>query len=140
MFPESVRSRRPANGPSECRWAETPPVIDGRGDDAGWQRARLSWKTFAKPGRRGSLRRVNARAYACCGIARRSIFSREMDDDDVTATVSEHDGRLWENDVFEIFLRPSEQHAGYYEFEVNPFGAVLDAFFPPQTARGIATA
>lgn len=118
-----------ASSQVECRWAETPPVIDGRADEAGWQRAALvdnfrqNWISGAPAARQGARVRLLWDREAL-------YFFAELDDQDVTATVSEHDGKMWENDVFEIFLKPSEQHAGYYEFEFNPLGAVLDAVFP----------
>ncbi|HSS44462.1 MAG TPA: carbohydrate-binding family 9-like protein [Thermoanaerobaculia bacterium] len=43
------------------------------------------------------------------------------------ATRTERDGPLWEEDVFEVFLSPHDPAAVYYEFEVNPLGALLDA-------------
>lgn len=113
----------------ECRWTETSPVIDGRADEPVWQSAtvvnnfRQSWREGAPAPRQLTRVRLLWDREAL-------YFFADMDDDEVTATVNEHDGKLWQNDVFEIFLRPSEQHAGYYEFEVNPFGAVVDAFFP----------
>lgn len=118
----------------ECHWTDVAPVIDGRGDDAVWQRATVStgfmryWSPgapVAKEGTRARLLWDREWIY----------FLAEMDDADVTAEVREPDGPMWNNDVFEIFLKPSEAHAGYYEFEVNPFAAVLDAFFPDAESR-----
>ncbi|MGH9317139.1 MAG: carbohydrate-binding family 9-like protein [Thermoanaerobaculia bacterium] len=40
---------------------------------------------------------------------------------------TERDGPLWEEDVFEVFLSPHDPAAVYYEFEVNPLGALFDA-------------
>src|SRR3712207_8738277 len=39
---------------------------------------------------------------------------------DLFAKVTEHNGTIWEDDVFEVFLKPAENKPGYYEFEVNP--------------------
>ncbi len=115
--------------PLECRWAETPPVLDGRGDDAVWQRAARA-ENFGQPWAAGAPA-AKARTVARLLWDREWLyFYAEMDDADVSADVREHDGPMWENDVFELFFRPSEKHAGYFEFEVNPAGAVLDAFFP----------
>ena len=118
----------------ECRWAASPPIIDGRADEAVWQQAAVvdrfaqSWLAGAPAAKQGTrVRLLWDREYI--------YFFAEMDDTDVTAEVREHDGPLWRNDVFEIFLKPSEQHAGYYEFEVNPFEAVFDAFFPTPESR-----
>ena len=113
----------------ECRWAETPPVIDGRDDDAVWRHAAIvdNFRQSWAPGAPAAKERTRARLL---WDREWLYFFAEMDDSEVAADVREHDGPLWENDVFEIFLHPSEQHAGYFEFEVNPAGAVLDAFFP----------
>ena len=43
------------------------------------------------------------------------------------ATLRERDAPLWTEDVFEIFLAPEEPPTAYYEFEVNPLGALFDA-------------
>ena len=118
-----------APAPFECRWAERAPVIDGRGDDTAWAGAavidtfRQNWLGGAPAAKQRTRVRLLWDREALYLFA-------DMDDRDITATVREHDGELWKNDVIELFLRPSEQHAGYYEFQVNPFGAVLDAFYP----------
>lgn len=47
-------------------------------------------------------------------------------DDHTVATHDRHDAPLWQEDVVEIFLAPSDRTL-YYEFEVNPLGATFDA-------------
>ncbi len=47
-------------------------------------------------------------------------------DDDVVATYLRHDQPLYEEDVVEVFLSPSEI-TRYYEIEVNPLGTTFDA-------------
>ncbi|MDO8540644.1 MAG: PQQ-dependent sugar dehydrogenase [Opitutaceae bacterium] len=115
--------------PLECRWAVTPPAIDGRPDDAVWQRAMVV-DSFGQPWAAGAPRAKEQTRARLLWDREWLYFFAEMDDRDVSADSREHDGPLWLNDVFEIFLRPSHQHAGYFEFEVNPAGAVVDAFFP----------
>jgi hypothetical protein len=39
----------------------------------------------------------------------------------------EHNGKLWENDVFELFFKPAAAKPGYYEFQVNAPGATLSS-------------
>ncbi len=115
--------------PLECRWAETPPVLNGRAAEAVWERA-VRVENFGQPWAEGAPA-AKARTTARLLWDREWLyFFAEMDDADVQADVREHDGALWENDVFELFFRPALEHAGYYEFEVNPAEAVLDAFFP----------
>jgi hypothetical protein len=43
------------------------------------------------------------------------------------ATLTQRDGPLWKEDVFEVFLSPHDPPAVYYEFEVNPLGTLFDA-------------
>src|SRR5439155_20576126 len=45
----------------------------------------------------------------------------------VVATLTKRDDPLWKEDVFEVFLSPGDRPAVYYEFEVNPLGALFDA-------------
>ena len=63
-------------------------------------------------------------------------FVAEMQDTDLYADVTEHDGRTWTNDVFEIFLKPADDKPGYYEFQVNAAGTVMDMFLPRRNAGG----
>jgi hypothetical protein len=48
-------------------------------------------------------------------------------DEGTVATHTARDAPLWEEDVFEVFLAPEEPARVYYEFEVNPLGAIFDA-------------
>lgn len=45
----------------------------------------------------------------------------------VVATLTGRDGPLWTEDVFEVFLASEDPPRVYYEFEVNPIGALFDA-------------
>jgi hypothetical protein len=45
----------------------------------------------------------------------------------VVATNRTHDGNLWEEDVYEVFLAPVDPPHLYFEFEVNPLGTLFDA-------------
>jgi hypothetical protein len=45
----------------------------------------------------------------------------------VVATLTGRDDPLWKEDVFEVFLAPADPPTVYYEFEVNPLGALFDA-------------
>ncbi|MBI3823495.1 MAG: PQQ-dependent sugar dehydrogenase, partial [Planctomycetes bacterium] len=63
-------------------------------------------------------------------------FFADMEDADLYADIKEHNGMLWYNDVFELFFKPAEDKPGYYEFQVNAAGAVLDLFLPRRGAGG----
>jgi len=45
----------------------------------------------------------------------------------VVATLTGRDDPLWKEDVFEVFLSPHDPPTAYFEFEVNPLGALFDA-------------
>ncbi len=114
----------------ECRWADTAIKIDGVVDDAAWKHAEvidcfhLPWlKEQARPARTTTKARLLwDREYL--------YFYAEMEDSDLFADVTKHDGDTWTNDVFELFIRPDRSKTGYYEFQVNAAGTIFDCFFP----------
>src|SRR5262249_31499831 len=57
-------------------------------------------------------------------------FFADMEDHDLFADVTEHNGRTWSNDVFELFFKPAEDRPAYYEFQVNAAGTIYDSFIP----------
>lgn len=64
-------------------------------------------------------------------------------DDGVVATYTQRDDPLWKEDVFEVFLAPDlEAPTVYYEFEVNPLGALFDARIesPKKSREGMRVA
>jgi glucose/arabinose dehydrogenase/mono/diheme cytochrome c family protein len=109
----------------ECRWADTPIVLDGKADDPAWKHAQVidDFRLLGTPAKEKTRAKLLwDREYL--------YFFAELDDADLFADVTEHDGPAWQNDCFELFLKPSKQHAGYFEFEVNAANATLDSFFP----------
>jgi cellulose/xylan binding protein with CBM9 domain len=48
-------------------------------------------------------------------------------DDGVVATLRHRDQALWTEDVYEVFLTPLDPPVVYFEFEINPLGALFDA-------------
>ncbi len=122
-----------APGEVECRWARGLIEIDGRAHEGDWTRAELV-SNFSMPwlGADDRPARVATRARLLWN-AEYFYFFAELDDADLFADITEHDGRIWMNDAFEIFLKPAVERPGYYEFHVSPAGTKLDIFFP---ARG----
>ena len=59
-----------------------------------------------------------------------------MEDTDLYADVTEHNGKTWNNDVFELFFKPADDKPGYYEFQVNAAGTVFDLFLPRRNSGG----
>jgi uncharacterized repeat protein (TIGR03806 family) len=124
---------------SLCHWADGPIQIDGAADEAAWNRA--PWiDRFALPWLKGADARPARTATKARLLWDRQFlyFHAEMQDGDLYADVLEHDGRTWDNDVIELFLKPSAEEPGYYEFQVNAAGTVMDMFLPRRGAGGYA--
>ena len=120
----------------ECRWTDRPITITGKGTDSAWKHAQLIDRFYlpwlgakARPARTATRAKLLwDREYL--------YFFADMDDTDLYADVTEHDGPTWENDVFELFFKPAVDKPGYYEFQVNPAGTVLDMFIPRRGSGG----
>lgn len=114
----------------ECRWTDSPPVIDGDGTDAAWKNATVI-DSFHLPWLGEKARAARSSTVARLLWDREHLyFLAEMDDPSIVSTITEHDGALWTNDAFEMFLRPDTTKSGYYEFQVAPNGTRFDAFYP----------
>jgi uncharacterized repeat protein (TIGR03806 family) len=117
-----------------CEWTDTRIVIDGKGDDAAWQRATvidrfvMPWANDKKPAHATRAKLLWDREHF--------YFLAEMDDPHLTTRPTEHNGRVWEQDCFEIFLKPAPDKPGYYEFEVSPANATLELFIPSRDKGG----
>ena len=106
-----------------------PITIDGKADEPAWQQARAD-RQF-RPAVAGEKRPpAEDRDQGQAAVGPRNLyFFADMEDDDLFADSTEHDGRTWHNDVFELFFRPDDNKPPYYEFQVNAAGTMLDMFF-----------
>lgn len=109
-------------------------VIDGVADESAWQRAQLI-DDFQIPSSGGLWPTTKTRARLLWD--RQFIyFFADLEDHDLFGDVTERDGMTWNNDVFEIFLKPTAKEPGYYEFQVNAAGTEMDLFLPDQKSGG----
>lgn len=135
-LPGSTLRADQATAPFECRWADGEIVIDGKPDDASWSKAALM-EGFSLPWLGEAARPAKTATQARLLWDRENLyFFASMDDSDLYADVNEPDGVTWENDVFELFLKPADDKPGYYEFQVNAAGAVMDMFLPQRRSGG----
>jgi len=120
----------------ECRWTEGPIKIDGKGDDEAWKHAEVI-DNFHLPWLGDKARAAKTKTKAKLLWDREYLyFLADMEDADLYADVKEHDGMTWNNDVFELFFKPADDKPGYYEFQVNAAGTVMDLFLPRRGAGG----
>lgn len=113
-----------------CHWTDLPIVIDGDGRDEAWKRA-TPIADFRIP---ITLRTPTTRTSVKLLWDRTALyFLAEMEDHDLFADVLEHDGMTWNNDVFEIFLKPDASAGGYYELQVNAANTRMDMFIPQRS-------
>lgn len=117
----------------ECRFAEIAPKIDGAPDDTIWESAPLLDR-FALPWLKDLARPARTATKARLAWNREFLyFLAEMDDSDLFADITDHDGKTWNNDVFEMFFKPAIDKTGYYEFQVNAAGTIMDMFLPKRS-------
>jgi hypothetical protein len=118
---------------AECRWAGGPIMIDGKLNEAAWQKAQVL-KDFAvywqsRPAKTATKARLlwdNDYLY----------FAAEMEDTDLYADIQERNGTIWFNDVFELFFKPAQEQLAYYEFQVSAANTQLELFFPSRGSGG----
>ena len=116
-----------------CRWAAGEVVIDGTADEAAWKNA-TTIANFRIPV--SGLATKSTTAARLMWDRQYLYFFAQLEDRDLFADVVERDGQTWDNDVFEMFFKPSRSESGYYEFQVNAAGTEMDLFLPDQKSGG----
>ena len=110
----------------ECRRAKTPPVIDGRLNDAAW-RGMVEWtEDFGditgdpekKPRFRTRAKFLWDDECLYVGV--------EMEEPHVWGSLTERDCVVYHDNDIELFLDPDGDTHEYYEFELNPLNTLWD--------------
>lgn len=115
----------------QCHRARGNITIDGKIDEPAWQAAQVL-DDFRLP---ISLERPqSASSVRVLWDDECLYFAMVMEDLDVYGMKTEHDTRTWEDDVAELFVKPSAADHPYYEIHVNPRNTKLDLFFPRRGA------
>ncbi len=127
----SAEAQQPVDPPPyACRFTERPITVDGSLDDEAWQDA-VDVGPFTLPWLGAGARPARTATRAKLLWDREHLYiAADMDDGDLYADVEEHDGNTWDNDVFEVFLKPSVEKPAYYEFQVNALNTQFDCFIP----------
>jgi len=115
----------------DCPKISAAPKIDGKLDDPAWEKAVLidQFPIFwaGKPGPGTTKARLAWDDEAL-------YFAAEMEDQELRTAGVKNNDRLWEGDVFEVFLKPDEKRPEYFEFHVNLKSLVLELAFPKRGA------
>jgi hypothetical protein len=117
----------------ECRRRQAPIRINGVLDDLAWDHAQPITAFAAFWQKRKAATATTARLL---WDDRYLYFCAEMEDHDLFALTKERNGMTWEDDVFELFFKPSEKKPAYYEFQVNALNTQLELFLPSRGAGG----
>lgn len=102
-------------------------TIDGRLNERGWLHAgsipafEHHWKKTALKNQTQVLLAYDDNALYVAFIC------KESDMKALKASITEHDGSLWNDDCVEVFLDTKADRASYAHFVVNPLGAQYDA-------------
>jgi hypothetical protein len=111
-----------------CRWAQAPPVLDGKLDDRCWQRAAVIDR-FASFWTEPKTPRPGTAAYLVWDD-NALYYGAKMTDAELRSFGTKRNDHLWNGDVFELFFKPSRDRPEYYEFQANPRGVVFEVPFP----------
>lgn len=119
-----------------CRWTSSPPKIDGLDTDPCWQDAPIV-SNFRTAWIQDDSQTVNPLATQA-----RLMWDRDylyvwakLKDKDIQATITQRDEQTWLDDCFELFLKPSKQHSGYYEFHVTAANTQMDLYIPERIPK-----
>jgi hypothetical protein len=116
-----------------CRRAEGKIKIDGKVEEEAWKEADLinGFSVFWE-----KRKARTATAARLLWDDRYLYFAAEMEDEDLFALEKAENGMTWEDDVFELFFKPSRDKLAYYELQVNPLGTKLELYLPSRGAGG----
>lgn len=122
-----------------CLWTPNPPAIDGLAQDACWEDAPLI-NNFRMGWSKSPDQKLNPLATQAKMVWDRDYLYvwAKLLDRDIQATVTQRDDQTWMDDCFEVFLKPSKDHSGYYEFHVTASNTQMDLYIPERTAKAYA--
>jgi len=123
-------------------WTDTPPVLDGKLDDACWKEAEVA-EDFRSLQDRTSPASLRSEARVCYD-AEYLYFHYRLHDDamerlQVGAPEDTRDVIDVNKDVVELFLDPGRTGKAYYQFCTTPLGARFDMRVTPEGRREVGT-
>ncbi|MBN1126609.1 MAG: carbohydrate-binding family 9-like protein [Sedimentisphaerales bacterium] len=118
-----------------CRYADRSIRVDGRLNEACWSKAERIEDFFLL----GKEKKCAPRITQAMLLWKNShlCFAVVCKDDDVWSYTDQHDGKLWNGDVVELFIKPFVDKPVYYELEFSPNETVFDARFMDGRTGGL---
>ena len=110
-----------------CVRAGGPVVIDGKLDDAAWERAAWTTDFVDILGASKPTPRFQTRAKMLWDD-QYLYLGAEMEEPAVKATLTKHDSVIFRDNDFEVFLKPPSGLPGYFEFEINALNTSWDLY------------
>ncbi len=111
----------------KCYPAKTPVRIDGKLDDPAWKAAAWTTNFVDIEGSIKPAPRFRTRVKMLWDDEYLYIAA-ELEEPDVKATLTKHDSVIFHDNDFEVFLKPSVEEPGYYEFEINALNTGWDLY------------
>jgi hypothetical protein len=127
--PGDPTPKKPAYPPKtyDCPFTATPPVLDGRLDDAAWLHAPwtddfvdIQGSELPSPRYRTRLKMLWDDSHLYIGVS--------MEEPHLWATLRNHDDIVFRDNDIEIFIDPDGDTREYYEIEANAFGTIFDLY------------
>ena len=98
--------------------------VDGKLNDPAWAHAAVITLVNTSDGSPSPIRTDCKLLYDAKFI----YFGFRNQDKNIWATMTRRDAHLWEEEVNEVFVQADPQQNSYIELEINPLGAIFDAF------------
>lgn len=102
-----------------------PVIIDGMDTDLAWQSATVIDQLIDIQGSSFNKPRYNTQIKMLWDEKNLYLYAR-LDEPHIWGTLTKHDDIIYHNNDFEIFIKPYENQAIYYEIEVNSLNTILD--------------
>lgn len=108
----------------EVNRTDTPIDVDGKVDDPAWADAASVMLVNNSDGSSTPIRTECKVLYDDKFL----YFAFRNQDQNIWATLTKRDAHLWTEEVNEVFVQADPRQTSYIELEINPLGAMFDAF------------
>lgn len=100
-------------------------LIDGKDDDQAWKAINLSSNFNDIEGNHKEPPAYNTQIKMLWDDKNLYIYAK-LEEPHVWGTLDQHDDIIYHNNDFEVFIKPYENQAAYFEIEVNTLNTILD--------------